>query len=282
MGSVRVGGQWHGFFSEMEGHCGLTAWETNSLIAHAVADTPNGPWRRVGQASGVWSHNPATAAAPDGTLLLFHIGSGSGGEARNGSRESSQQCHDGSSPCGTHPSHHCDPGAGSGSLVASQEDARESGGGKLDFFTAQKPEGPWKAFSANVDQNIGGNNPAPWVHPNGTIFIVVNTNQLLRADKWQGPYTVVMHGACGKGEDAFLYTDKQGHFHCLYHRSGAGHFANLSVAGGHAYSLDGYTWHDDETPAYSTKVAYEQGGAKVYGKRERESYSPSRRIRKHE
>jgi hypothetical protein len=107
MGSVRVGGKWHGFFSEMEEHCGLTAWETNSLIAHAVADTPSGPWKRVGQTSGVWSHNPATAVAPDGTLLLFHIGSGSGGAARNGSRESSQQCHNGYSPCGTHPSHHC-------------------------------------------------------------------------------------------------------------------------------------------------------------------------------
>lgn len=152
-----------------------------------------------------------------------------------------------------------------------EEVRREARGeGKLNFFTAQKPEGPWESYSATVDQNIGGNNPAPWIHPNGTIFIVVNTNQLLRADKWQGPYTVVMHGACGKGEDAFLYTDKQGHFHCLYHRSGTvGHFSQTSVAGGHAYSLDGFSWHVDETPAYSTKVEYEQGGSKIYGKRER-------------
>lgn len=79
---------------------------------------------------------------------------------------------------------------------------RKSQGGTLDFFTAQKPEGPWKAYSAKVDQNVGGNNPAPWVHPNGSIFIVVNSGgmAMLRADTWRGPYTVVARGACGKGE----------------------------------------------------------------------------------
>lgn len=39
--------------------------------------------------------------------------------------------------------------------------------------------------------------------------------------------------------DPFLYTDSSGFFHCLYHRSGKGGFSNTSVAGGHAYSVDG-------------------------------------------
>lgn len=152
--------------------------------------------------SGVWSHNPATAVTPDGTLLLFHIGSGSGGVARNGSRESSQQCHGGYSPCGTHPSHHCNSSRSGSSVTTNHEDGRKSAGGTIDFFTAQNPEGPWKAYSAKVDQNVGGNNPAPWVHPNGSVFIVVNSGgmAMLRAEKWQGPYTVVTRGACGKGE----------------------------------------------------------------------------------
>ena len=66
---------------------------------------------------------------------------------------------------------------------------------------------------------------------------------MLRAERWQGPYVWVTDGVCGNaGEDPFLYTDKQGHFHCLYHRSRR----TISAAGGHAYSLDGYTWYTDE------------------------------------
>ena len=77
MGTVYHGSQWHGYFAEMEDHCGLTSWETNSLIAHAVASTPGGPWQRVGRTTGVWAHNPSPMVAPDdGTLLIFHIGTG--------------------------------------------------------------------------------------------------------------------------------------------------------------------------------------------------------------
>ena len=55
-------------------------------------------------------------------------------------------------------------------------------------------------------------------------------------------------------------TDKAGHFHCIYHRNekSQGGFSDTSVAGGHAYSLDGFKWYKDETPAYSTTVVRRQ------------------------
>ena len=205
MGSVHVGGQWHGYFAEMEEGCGLTSWQSNSLIAHAVAPSPNGPWQRVGQTSGVWSHNPATAVAPDGTLLLFHIGSGSGGKARTSSRESSQQCRGGSSPCGTHPSHHCNT---TSRISRPEQQHLPTAAATINFFTAKDPAGPWSPFSATVSggKSIGGNNPAPWVHPNGSIFIVFNSDNMVmvRAEHWKGPYEIVTHDACGSGEDPFL------------------------------------------------------------------------------
>ena len=37
-------GQVHMFAALMTEHCGLSAWETNSEIVHAVADTPLGPF----------------------------------------------------------------------------------------------------------------------------------------------------------------------------------------------------------------------------------------------
>jgi hypothetical protein len=32
MGMVHANGEWHGYFAEMEKGCGLTSWQTNSLI----------------------------------------------------------------------------------------------------------------------------------------------------------------------------------------------------------------------------------------------------------
>ena len=60
--------------------------------------------------------------------------------------------------------------------------------------------------------------------------------------------------------------DTRGHWHCLYHRSP---FSNVTVAGGHAFSLDGHEWHVASAPAYSSTQEYQQGGARIYGKRER-------------
>lgn len=240
---------------------------TNSLIAHATAPSPDGPWSRQGVTSGVWSHNPATAVAADGTILLFHIGSGTGGRALPGSREYPAKCRDGYSPCGTHPAHHCNKTAPAPALPAESATANST----VDFFVAKDPAGPWTSFSAPIVGSFGTNNPAPWVHPNGTVYIVFNSDNMtmVRADDWRGPYTFVTHGACGGGEDPFLYTDKRGRFHCLYHRASEHGFANLSVAGGHAYSEDGYNWHADEVPAYSTAIRYASGTTKHYGKRER-------------
>ena len=51
---------------------------------------------------------------------------------------------------------------------------------------------------------------APFVHPNGSIYLVFNSDDMVmvRADNWAGPYEVVLHGACGGGEDPFLYVSR--------------------------------------------------------------------------
>jgi hypothetical protein len=76
---------------------------------------------------------------------------------------------------------------------------------------------------------------------------------IIRADHWRGPYTVVAAdtypnwrgSACGV-EDPFLWVDKRGHWHALYHVIN-GH----NGPGGHAYSLDGLTW-SNVSKAYGT------------------------------
>ena len=86
---------------------------------------------------------------------------------------------------------------------------------------------------------------------------------ILAADTWRGPYRVVASdtystwggNACGV-EDPFMYVDKRGHWHVLYHSM---HFG----PGGHAYSVDGLSW-SNVTAAYNTSRPLVGGGSVNY------------------
>eukprot|EP01052_Picozoa_sp_SAG31_P039082 SAG31_NODE_5345_length_2595_cov_1.212340_2_plen_550_part_01 len=161
MGTIFTAGEYHGYFAEMEANCGLTSWETNSLIAHAVAASPDGPWRRVGKVTSVWAHNPAAVVAPDKTLLIFHIGTGqynSNNPERNTSRQNNQTCHGGASPCGMMKRHLCNgsrPNHQPSLLLQQQshpaaDTSTTTAATTISFLTSRDPAGPWKTFEANV------------------------------------------------------------------------------------------------------------------------------------
>lgn len=69
-------------------------------------------------------------------------------------------------------------------------------------------KGPWIPLEPNT---LGGcNNPAPWVHPNGTIFIVCKDLLLRSEDSISGPWSQVSQfthdgGPYGSYEDPYLY-----------------------------------------------------------------------------
>lgn len=275
--------EWHGLFAEMTRGCGLTSWETNSIVSHATANSPNGPWVRRGTVLDVWAHAPSAVVAADGTIALFHLGSGNTPNASlPGSREYNATCTKGRSPCGTHPVHHCNS---SWSVSSHYEDRRQfsssSNSNIINFHVADHPDGPWHKVNATIEDNrglipqaianddINADNFAfdtPFMHPNGTLYVVTAGRAILRADTWRGPYKVVTTGACGGGEDNYIYVDQRGSFHCLYHRSP---FQDLNAQGGHAFSPDGLTWYTSETPAYPAHQQYADGTIGMYGKRER-------------
>ena len=172
----------------------------------------------------------------DHTLLLFHIGAGneSGKQdpERTSSRQSNQTCRGGNSPCGMHKRHLCngsrpdfsdDGGANHVQTASHDAQLRDpstaagvapsgagrggggagGGGSTISFLTAREPSGPWQTFEAAVMYPNGtalhtsGNNPAPWIHPNGTIFVAFHGGLMVRAERWQGPYVWVTDGGCG-------------------------------------------------------------------------------------
>jgi hypothetical protein len=62
------------------------------------------------------------------------------------------------------------------------------------------------------------------------------------------------------GEDSFLWQDKRGHFHLIYHTGGA--------TGGHAFSRDAWHWRKSKGDSYTATVAH-HGGHVTYGGRQR-------------
>ena len=75
------------------------------------------------------------------------------------------------------------------------------------IFWATSPGGEYQAHTASIldyPSNfqygaVGNWNPAPIVHPNGTVYIMVNSGHrgykqgkaIIGADSWRGPYRVV-------------------------------------------------------------------------------------------
>jgi hypothetical protein len=50
-------GLFHMYVAEMSGNCSLNSWGSHSLVTHATASTPDGPFVRQDTALPVWSHN---------------------------------------------------------------------------------------------------------------------------------------------------------------------------------------------------------------------------------
>ena len=66
-------------------------------------------------------------------------------------------------------------------------------------------------------------------------------------------------------EDPFVWLDRDGHFHALFHKLTDEH----PSAGGHAYSRDGWTWTLTDTAAFTTDVRTDDGATHAFFRRER-------------
>eukprot|EP01044_Picomonas_judraskeda_P027720 COSAG03_NODE_8925_length_759_cov_1.559091_2_plen_81_part_00 len=53
---------WHMFAAEMALECGLNAWGRNSVIIHAVATDPMGPYVRQEELLPYFAHEPTACA----------------------------------------------------------------------------------------------------------------------------------------------------------------------------------------------------------------------------
>jgi hypothetical protein len=69
--------KWVMYLAEMDLHCGLSSWSTNSRIVRAESSTPGGTYTFKEVAKKRFAHEP-TIIGPtsEGYYLLFHVGAG--------------------------------------------------------------------------------------------------------------------------------------------------------------------------------------------------------------
>ena len=67
-------GAYHGYMTEIANECLLGSYGVASQVVHMTAPSPLGPWTRRGVALPGFAHNPQALLAPNGSVVLFHIG----------------------------------------------------------------------------------------------------------------------------------------------------------------------------------------------------------------
>jgi len=247
----------HMFFSEILEHCPMADWQTNSACFHAVGSSAVGPFVNKTMVIGAWCHNAIIRQTQDahGVLyMLWHIGDGTqAGNVRNCTQGEDSAKH----------------------LRATLE------GGYSNYLSYSRSVwGPWTAWNQTLlpggcsscwDMSVV--NMAPFPLSNGTVLLGYRGTDSKHTEKlgvaiaanWSGPYRSLSPNAPiinASGEDPYLWVDRRGNFHILFHA-----FATM---GGHAFSraLAG-SWTLSDTVPYNCTISWSNGTTITYAERER-------------
>eukprot|EP01065_Artemidia_motanka_P027846 TRINITY_DN33041_c0_g1_i1.p1 TRINITY_DN33041_c0_g1~~TRINITY_DN33041_c0_g1_i1.p1 ORF type:complete len:358 (+),score=102.20 TRINITY_DN33041_c0_g1_i1:54-1127(+) len=139
---------------------------------------------------------------------------------------------------------------------------------------AKGPGGPWEKYEGTPPKC---NNPAPAYHPNGTLFLVCNNFGLTHADGWNASNWAPVRSIPSPGgdperhwEDAFLWFDRRGSWHLVYHVYCLQPYASgKECYSGHAFSHDGFDWTFSGTEPFNGTVQFTDGTAATFSTRER-------------
>lgn len=275
---VDESGTWHLFVAEMVNDCGLWTWKNNSRISRATGPAQNGPFSFAKTVVLPFAHNPKAIRAPDGTYLIYFIGSW----------ETSPQVCAAMTDVGDY-SQDMEPMHGEGDYPGPTHDTCGpyplNGGCGLAVASSTSLLGPWDVSSIIIqNQNTSAlldcahTNPSPFFFDNGSMVMLFNagychanleTIGILEAPSWRGPYTLrspdpIFMDADGTPhtcEDPSLWIDERG-WHAMVHNFDGG---RISL---YAHSLDGYAWtlHGEASNPgpYNGTVLWSDGSSSHY------------------
>ena len=198
-------GKYYMWAASMVNNCTLDDWMTNSEVVLAVSQSPLGPFEKVKTIVPPWAHNPQAIRAPDNTsksghvYVLFTLGDGQTYHgapkncgphpppppppppappcAPNACGPECYGCPWVANPCSTPPA----PGAGYTHCITANFTIfyAETADGEYSTHTAQILDWPVHSRGRPWDYGPFGNwNPAPLVHPNGSIYLLDHTGQI--------------------------------------------------------------------------------------------------------
>jgi hypothetical protein len=262
--------RYHMFASMWEKTVPFTYWVTNSMIVHAVADTPEGPFHYKEDVltprgsrfwDGMMTHNPTIHRFQD-RYLLFYTGTTYEGER---------------------------PGPG---LDVPEKVKRQAGANqRIGMAVAPSPDGPWqRPYAPCLDVRPGHwdaqmtTNPAPCIHDTGDTLLLYKSKSgprrptrygVARASTPFGPFgrvgperPIVFGDASTPYEDAYVWF-RNGMYHMLFNDL-KGVLTGEDHAGAYALSIDGIDWRLHPRPrAYSRTVTWSDGTVTTQGSLER-------------
>eukprot|EP00980_Cylindrotheca_fusiformis_P006440 scaffold1376_cov125-Cylindrotheca_fusiformis.AAC.6 len=284
---------YHLYVVRITNNCLLEDWTHNSRIDHAVSTNPTGPYQFVDVAIPTQSHNPVPLALPDGTYAIVHIGSGQGNDNGGTNCSAAATAED----SGDDSYSAAMRGRQRRLLQDSTSAAAATEKMGSTIHVSKSLNGPWRPL-LNHTLDSSCNNPAPFVHPNGTVYVACRYGKeqtiLKRADSIAGPYTDVSNLPTHMSkdvnatddyyvlEDPQLYLDHRGHFHGIFHAyhsysnenknnksNNHGDHCEQDMVAAHMYSIDGYTWHMSSHAPYGTSLELEDGTYRTLATRER-------------
>lgn len=243
------GGQYHLFYSRWPRKLGHIAWVTHSEVAHAVSDSPFGPWKHRDVAlpargtnfwDGSCTHNP-TVIRLGGRFHLYYMGNHGNGVVEQ--------------PLNwTHRNHQ-----------------------RIGVAVADSPDGPWTRFDKPLVEPTPGfydalccNNPSVTTRPGGGYLMVYKAvgdkgklpfggpvlHCVATSNSPTGPFKkhpkpiFVKEGVQFAAEDPFIWNDGRRFWAVV--KDNAGHFTHRGYSLALWESQDGFDWKLARHPLVAT------------------------------
>jgi hypothetical protein len=224
--------QWHLFMAEIgpAGRKGLGGWQAHSQLAHAVAKSPAGPYKRKALVAAPEHHNPTLKVSPiDQSWNLYSISRGSGPIVASSSSD------EGETWTSTTPG--------------------------VEVSSEQNP-GPllWKNGSMTMWYRDHAQTSSPCSGESIGVQYCDNKTAMCSG----GINPVYSHTS----EDPSVFIDSRGNYHMLVNALPGGCVPKLQQ-GGHAWSRDGIVWSEPRVGAYNTTVVFTDGTSMQCSRRER-------------
>jgi len=206
-------GKLHMFVANFLYHCGLSSWQVNSEISHAVSNSVEEPFVLVDPDDkpvlNYFSHNPTTVHGPttDGYYVVYHVGTGS------------QSSHG--------PPIHCNESGSDGPVHSVRKQLEPEfvdppAQITVETLYSKTMAGPWTKLAVSGSMCP---NPGAWLFKNGSVLLAckiaidaaANKQMVMyTAPSWRGPFKLAQITPVF-GEDQHIWQDPRGHFHMLLH-----------------------------------------------------------------